>query len=350
MASAHGWGHTTRLAAVVERLVTLYPTLPVYFNTPAPQWLVDVHVRGCYHYRPVALDVGIVQSNSFDLNEPATLQRLEQLVAGAEPLLDAEAAFAQEHGVALIVADCPPLAVLLAQRLGVPVWYLTNFGWDFIYCALGPRFQPWATWAEHLYQQADLLLKLPFAEALSAFPRTESVPIVVNQPRYSRAETRAQLNLPPEAQVVLLTFGGLGLETLPYANLLDFPEWLFLTTDRQAPSLPNLRVAAGDQWRMAELCAAADLALIKPGYSTVAECCACGVTTFCTGRPNFAEAAVLIAGLREQVPHYILTPEQVQQGPWTFLRAPPLLPLQPGTLSFDGATVVARRIAHFLGY
>ena len=38
----------------------------------------------------------------------------------------------------------------------------------------------------------------------------------------------------------LLTFGGLSLDAIPYHNVTQFPEHLFITLDLQAPDLPNL--------------------------------------------------------------------------------------------------------------
>ncbi len=70
-----------------------------------------------------------------------------------------------------------------------------------------------------------------FCEPMSAFKNITDVSLTGGSPRYNLGELRA-FNwgiTAPKEQTVLLTFGGLGLQQIPYDNLKHFPAWQFIT-------------------------------------------------------------------------------------------------------------------------
>ena len=97
---------------------------------------------------------------------------------------------------------------------------LGNFSWDWIYAHLAAaaarRFAEAAEWARAAYRSAALLLRLPFAGELSAFPQIEDIPLVARRPRLEKAEARRRLGL-DERPAVLLSFGGIGFPGLSLA-------------------------------------------------------------------------------------------------------------------------------------
>ncbi|MBC7882436.1 MAG: glycosyl transferase, partial [Anaerolineae bacterium] len=234
-------------------------------------------------------------------------------------LIAEEAKWLAAEKVDLILGDIPPLAGALQAASGLPVWGMSNFGWDFIYAEMGEAFADLVPWSRHFYGQYSGVFRLPFAEAMSSFSSVIETSLVVNQPRFDREQMRERLNISPDQKMALMTFGGLGLGGFPTERVREHPEWLFVTTDASAPDLVNLLKVPSGQWRMIELLTAADLALIKPGYSTVAECCALGIPTVCLTRPGFAEAELLIEGIRQSLPHQILNGAEFFFEPWSFL-------------------------------
>ena len=71
-----------------------------------------------YERRPCRWDVGVIQADALGADPEATLQALAQLERDLPAQLDQEVAWvsAQEQPV-LIMADVPPAAALLAERL-----------------------------------------------------------------------------------------------------------------------------------------------------------------------------------------------------------------------------------------
>jgi len=340
--SAHGFGHTTRLLAVVDALLALAPDTRIVLNTRAPEWLVRVHMSAeQLTLRERALDVGLVQSDSFTTDYAATLAALTDLTHRAPALVAEEAAYLQAEGFDLVLADIPPLAGALAEAGDLPVWAMSNFGWDFIYADLGEELAAFVPWVRALYGQFSGLFRLPFCEPMSAFAVVEPVGLVVNRPRYDRPEMRAALGVDSNRPAALLTFGGLGMSGFPTARVAEHPDWLFLVTDPKAPDLPNVLKVASGRWRLIELLTAVDLAIIKPGYSTVAECCALGLPTVSLTRPGFAEAELLLSGVRAHLPHRILEAGALFDQPWDFLAE---LGTRGTPLPADGAQTIARRL------
>ncbi|MFS8904879.1 glycosyl transferase [Synechococcus sp. O70.2] len=348
-ATAHGFGHVTRLAAVVNALRRRDPNVLPIWVTPAPRWLLERYVEGPFLHRQRALDVGVVQPDGLQADLPATLAALKTFKAGAEALIQEEAEFIRAQGIPLVLADVPPLAAAIAQAARIPCWMASNFGWDFIYQEYGPQFQPFVVWIRELYGRCQRLFRLPFAEPMGAFPYQEAVGLTGSDPRYLAEEVAQRLGLERERPTVLLTFGGLGLQGLPYGRLEDFPDWQFLTFDQQAPALPNLRVLDGQVWRPVDVMPLCRWVVSKPGYGTLAEALRCGTPMACVNRFGFAESPLLVEGLRRYGWHRILSAEEFFEGSWDFLRDPPHPPQAPEELDRGGNEAIAGAIAAFLG-
>lgn len=345
----HGFGHATRAASVVAEIQRLCPEILVAMVTTAPRWLLESYVSGDFIHRPRGLDVGIIQSDSITMDKAATLEKLQHIRAQERSLIASEVNFMQQNRVGLVLADIPPLAAKIAQAAGVPCWMMSNFGWDFIYQAWGGEFIEIADWIRGCFQQCDRLFRLPFHESMSAFPSITDVGLTGGSPRFDLDQLRTTFNLtaPPE-RTVLLTFGGLGLDQIPYQNLQRFPDWQFITFDRQAPDLPNLRQVTDHQYRPVDFMPLCGRLVSKPGYSTFAEACRQNLPIITITRDDFAESPVLLAGIQDHAQHQILQPEEFFHGDWEFLYQAPQPPRQSEAVGTDGNQAIAAAvIQHF---
>ena len=345
----HGFGHATRAASVVAMVQQQLPEVDLILATTAPRWLLEGYIEGAFTYRARAFDIGVIQADSLQMDTQATLEKLQHVRAMEASWVEEESAFLREARVDLVLADIPPLAVAIAHAAGVSCWMLGNFGWDFIYRPWGKEFEPISDWIAERFSQCDLLFRLPFHEPMEAFPRVQDVGLTGGTPRFTEAELRSlwRITTPPE-RTVLLTFGGLGLQQIPYEGLARFADWQFLTFDRQAPNLPNLTKVSGLRLRPVDLMPLCGCVVSKPGFSTFAEACRLDVPIITITRDDFAEAAVLIEGMQAISAHRVLTPGDFFAGTWDFLMEPLNSPLAPGTVYKAGNEDIAQAVVEYL--
>lgn len=346
----HGFGHATRAASVAATLLQLRPDIHLILATTAPQWLLQSYLASDrVSYRSVNFDIGVLQSDSLTMDKAATLEKLQWICAHQAELLAPEIEFIQSTGVDLIFGDIPPLLTQLAKAVDLPCWMMGNFGWDFIYRPWGDDFEVIADWIADCFGACDRLFRLPFHEPMGAFPNITDVGLTGGTPKRSADDLRQQFGITTTRdRTVLLTFGGLGLTQIPYEKALrPYPDWQFLTFDRQAPELPNLLRVPNRGLRPVDMMMVCDRIVSKPGYSTFAEACRLERGIITIPRQGFAEAPVLLSGLQCHAHHQILDSDCFFEGDWSFLEQPLVAPTGRQLLQ-DGNTTIAQAISAYL--
>ncbi|MFZ4665924.1 MAG: glycosyl transferase, partial [Prochlorotrichaceae cyanobacterium] len=348
----HGYGHATRMAAVLAEIVRRCPDVLLIIVTNAPRSLLESYLREVnFIYRPRPLDVGVIQSDGLTMDKGSTRLEIERIQSRERMIIAGEVNFIRLNRVQLVLADIPPLAASIAKAAGIPCWMISNFGWDFIYQSWGTEFAEIVQWIQDCFRQCDRLFRLPFHEAMSTFPEQMDVGLTGGSPWYEPDRLRQELAITtPNDRTVLLTFGGLGLQSIPYTNLARFPHWQFLTFDRQAPSLPNL-IKIEHPYRPVDVMPLCHCIISKPGYGTFSEACRVGVPIITLTREDFPESLLLLEGIQNHAAHRIISPLDFFQGSWDFLHQPFIQPLRSPSvpaLRHDGNETIAQTVADFL--
>jgi hypothetical protein len=344
--TSHGFGHAVRAATVAEKLQQLRPDLKLIFVTVAPEWLLQSYVKQ-FTYRQRIFDVGVIQSDSLTMDKQATLGKMQEIIAKQDSIITQEAKYIRDNNVGLVLADIPALAAPIARAAGVPCWMMSNFGWDFIYREWS-GFSKIVNWIENYYQQSDRLFRLPLAEPMNSFPCITDTGLTGSTPRLSKEQLSHNFKLTaPESKTILLTFGGLGLQAIPYQNLQHFPDWQFITFDRTAPDFPNLLKINDNTLRPLDFMPACGRVFSKPGYSTFSEALCCNVPIVSLTRQDFAEAAILLDGIKDYSQHQIVDNDEFFSGDWSFLTQDLLPPRKSIGLPKDGATEIAQEISNY---
>jgi L-arabinokinase len=257
----------------------------------------------------VALDIGVVQPNSLEIDARTTLDRYAAHVADEARLLATEVEIVRAAGARAIMADVPAAAFAIAAEAGLPGIGLGNFSWDWIYEPFVDARPERAPLLDHLraqYAQSTLLLRLPFHGDLSVFPRIEDVPLIGRRSTVGRAETRRRFGLPLEAPLVLFSFGGHTSAGPDVARLASLSEYAFVATspavqsDRAIRQGRNLYVLPELAERYVDLLAASDAVIMKPGYGIVADLLANRVPALYVSRDGFREEPILIRALEDE--------------------------------------------------
>ncbi|PZV16882.1 MAG: glycosyl transferase [Pseudanabaena sp.] len=346
----HGFGHATRTAAVLADLQERSPDIKLIIATTAPRWLLEEYIEGDFVYHQRVFDVGVIQIDSLQVDREATFDAWQKIREQQADLIEVEVNFLQEHKVDLVLGDIPPMVTKIARDANIPCWMAGNFGWDFIYRDWGGKFIEMADRLSETYSHCDRLFRLPFAEPMSSFSNIEDVGLTGAKPKYSAEYLREKFNLDSDRPTVLLTFGGLSLQSIPYQNLANFPDWQFITFDRGAPDLSNLTKANSDRLRPVDLMVVCDFLITKPGYGTLAEALRVGIPVICLTREGFLEAETLIAGVKNYAEHLIISPQEFYESDWSFLstpfQSPDLGNIKP--LEMNGEATINQAILDYL--
>ena len=344
----HGFGHAARTASIAGQLQKLLPAVKLILVTTAPRWLLECYIDGDFIYRQRGFDVGVVQADSLKMDLDATLSKWHQIIDNQAEIITEEVAFCREHQVNLVFADAPPLATLIAKQLGLPCWMSGNFGWDFIYRDWGGEFTAIADWISDCYGQCDRLFRVPLHEAMDRFPMIEDVGLTGGDPKYSLDTLREKFDLiQPKERTILLTFGGLSLDAIPYQNIKHFPDYQFITLDRQAPDLPNLVKALDRAVRPVDFMPLCDRVVSKPGYSTYSEALKLQIPIVSLTRSGFAEAEIIINGMQDYGYHQVISPDEFFGTNWDFLDSPLQPPRLNTPINIDGNHTIASTIVKY---
>ena len=334
--SSHGYGHASRTAAVLCELARRAPDCRLVLSTAiAPGFLKLAMGDTPFELRPCRWDIGMLQANALDLDPEGTLRALEKLEAELPAQVEAEAAWlAAQSTRALILADFPPSAALLARRLASPLIWLASFGWDAIYRPLGGPFVPWADLALERYRQGDLLLRCPLSLPMDWDINSVDVGFTSSAPRVNAEHVARRLDLPSDRErCVLISFGGLGMAMNPNWLAL-WPHHVFVGVDPVLLEAPNGRLLPPDL-RPLDVMPLTARMITKPGYSSFCEAFQQGVGLHVVRREGFAEAPVLEKALTEEGWHRLLEEESFRRGAWE-LDEPLIAPLAP-RVSRDGS-------------
>lgn len=353
--SGHGFGHAVRCAVLCRALLAAAPGLSIVVRTTAPAWIFPSAVT----LKSGAIDVGVVQPSSLEIDAQATLEWYAAHVAAEDDLIAAEVAEVRAKGARVVVADVPAAAFAIAARAGVPGIGLANFSWDWIYAPFvedSPEHAPLVAHLREQYAQSSLLLRLPFSGDLSAFPRIEDVPLIARRATAGRDETRRRLGLPLDVPLVVFSFGGHASDGPDPARLAALGDYAFVVTapgdadggaTRYGPNLFGVP-PSGDGF--VNLLAACDAAIVKPGYGIVADLLANRVPALYVSRAGYREEPVLAQALEAEGRAVPLSREA--------LAALDLGPALARLFAFDrpwtdrplnGAEVAARRILEVAG-
>lgn len=345
--SGHGFGHAIRLCEVLRAIRARAPGLALAFTGLVPGWLVRRDLPGEILLRPHACDVGLAQEDALRIDEQETAARCRAFDAGWDARVEREVAFLRRSGARAVLADVPALPFAAAARAGIPAVGLANFSWDWIYRHLAARQPSLAVSADRAaaaYGTAALLLELPFAGDLRAFPRRERIGLVARRPRLSREDARARLGLDGRP-AVLVSFGGIGLPGLSREVLeTSATGWRLLLPDE----LETGRLAAlGLGWP--DVIRAVDAVVTKPGYGIVSDAIAAGTRLVYTERGDFPEYDVLVAGMARHLACVHVSNAELSAGRIAEPLARVLAMPVPPPPELGGAERAAERILAALG-
>lgn len=351
--TAHGYGHGVRSCDILRAVHEARPDLRLTLCTDLPHDFLTSRLPGVpFVQRPVVFDSGMVQVDSVRVDVPASLQRIQSILATADERVADEARWLEEAGVTGVVCDIPSLPMEAAARVGIPKLGISNFTWSWIYgefLEADPAWEPVIERFQRGYAAADLALRLPFAEAMDVFPRIESVGVVSRPGNSCREEIAVKTGAALDSTWVLLSFSTLewSPEVVDRVSKLS-GKYTFFTLLPLQWEAPGFHALDRRDFRVPDIFAAMDAVLSKPGFGVLSECLANRKPLIYVEREHFREYPVLEAAIHRLLRHVHLPARDLYEGRLLdALRALPGLPEPPEQMDLGGDRVCAERILQF---
>lgn len=323
--SGHGFGHATRMFAVMEALIAKDPSIRIYARTRVSKRLFEGLPASLFQHYDVALDVGVVEQDIFSQDVYSTLSRYSEIGTAQVRIVDAELEFVRRQEIDVIVSDIPPLASEVGQAAGVPTIAIGNFSWDFIYEPYVQSYPDFAGLIDEIrasYAKTDILLRLPFHHEMGAFPRQRDIPLVVRRRTAEPEQIRSRLDIRPGDQRSIILVSLRMYDRVPpraVQELSESDEVIVLSFDPLLFDTGGGAHVLGPQWRPSEfpdIVGISDLVISKLGYGIVSECISARTPLMYLPRDDFAEYELLRSGMREVLPSYLMPRDDFLQGKW----------------------------------
>lgn len=352
--TGHGYGHFVRTFDVIKTILARRSDVVCHVKTTAPVWLTRHQNIENIHFYHEAIDVGAIQDNSFSVNIEATLKAYADLLAKKEALIGRELRFIEQNKIQLIVGDIPPLAFEAASRAGNPGIAIGNFSWDWIYAPYTEQFPAYKFIIDEIkgsYAHADLLVRLPMAGDMSAFPRIEDFPLIAQKSVQTRENMLAKLELSPsfDKKIILLALRNHDLARMDLGLWKKHDRYFFIIPDTTFSLDKNILTIPADFCLFEDLISASDLVVSKPGYGIVSGCIANRTPLLYTSRDDFAEYEVLHNYIQKTMPAIFVPRKDFIRGKWVDAISFQRLNEQSWSeVAIDGANKAAERIFEFL--
>ncbi len=346
--TAHGYGHGTRSCDIINALHAIAPDLPIRVKTDLPVAFMQSRLPAAIKIIPGAFDIGLIQKDSIHVDLEASLCALEELYSQEETLMAQEVDFIRHENIGLVVADIPAIPLAAARQANVTAVATGNFGWDWIYSDFIQHDPRWKIYIEKfsaVYQQTDLLLRQPFAEPMSAFPKVIDLPLLAKPGRNRRAELAEHTGADSAKKWILISFTTLNLGRPALEKISQLGAYEFLTVEPLYWPDSGIHCIDRSVCSFADALASVDLVITKPGFGIVSECIANAKPIIYTDRKDFLEYPLLVEGIKHHCQHAFIASSDLYSGNLApAIEAIQTAPLPTQTMPRGGAEIAAELI------
>jgi hypothetical protein len=318
--TSHGFGHAIRSLEVIRNLMERNAGLELYLVSDIPDFLVRQNLKTLPHMVRRRPDVGMIQHDSLRIDMDATLEALIHHRRREREIVAEEVDFLRREKIQGIVADIPFLPFRAAAICNLPSVGMSNFTWDWIYGSYADedsKWQPLVEWVRENYRFCGIFLQLPMHGDCSSCPNIIDVPLVSRRAMRSIDEVRSQLGCDSTHNCYLISFSDLELDDSAIRRLESMEKIIFLFKHPLHFPLKNGRSLDGLDLTYADVVAAVDGVITKPGYGIVADCIASGTPLIYTDRGWFVEYEILVREIKKHLKAVYMTSADLYSGNWS---------------------------------
>jgi hypothetical protein len=296
--SSHGFGHAAQVIPVLNELGRRVSGLTAILRTRVPARFFEANLQIAWEVSEAEQDVGCVQHGPLRIDVAATWAEHRRFHEQWEDKVAAEVHAIRSGKPALVLADISYFAIEAAARSEVSAVGLCNLSWDGIlkvFFKLGRQEQvDVIRRIQESYRLADLMIRIAPGIPMEAFRTIVDVGPVTELATPDPSLLRAVVGADSHERVVLVAFGGIALDGLPFDRLARMNGYRFVVSGPVPDESERIRSSASIPMAFGPLLASADLIVTKPGYSTVVTAVAYRKPVVYVRRYNFADEAVLV--------------------------------------------------------
>ncbi|MBM4121460.1 MAG: hypothetical protein FJ249_02550 [Nitrospira sp.] len=349
--SGHGFGHAAQVVPVLNELGRLVPDLTVLFRTTVPPQFFDGRLEIPWELSQAQQDVGCIQRGPLHIDVPATWAEHERFHSHWPARVDEETLAIRSKRPDLVLSDISYLAVEAGAQAGVPTVGLCNLSWDLVLEPFVDHGSPNQAAILGLIRQAyakvDLMVRLSPGLPMNTFRKVLDVGPVARLLPAASLQVRNLLAAEREEIVVLVGFGGVPMEELPFLSLEGMAGYRFIFSGSVPAGLKRVHPLSQFPVSFGSLLASTDLLVTKPGYNMIVEAVAQQKPVVYVRRHNFADEARLVEYLHQYGRGVELFAADFSVGKWldaieAALALPqPITPPPPPTGAAEAASILA---------
>ncbi len=218
----------------------------------------------------------------------------------------------------MVLADTPYLALSAGKHTGIPAIVVASFTWsDVLRCfdTSPSEHQNIVSAIERSYADADMALRIAPGLSLSGVRKVVDIGPIAEPARSQREQLRSRLGITESERLILVGFGGIPLQTLPWDQMERIEGYHFLVDGLERAS-PHIHPLSSVPFSFKTALASVDVVMTKPGYGTILEAVALGLPVIYVRRYNFADEAPLVKYLHDHGRGQELTRGDFASGNW----------------------------------
>lgn len=318
--SGHGFGHAAQVVPMLNALGRLVPDLRVLLRTTVPSTFFKDRLTIPWDISAVQQDIGCIQQGPMTINVDATWREHQRFHNSWDDRLQVEIQAMQSAAPELVVADTPYLALAAGKAAGIPTVALGSFTWDLILSEYqAPPAIDRRTIIQSIrlaYGQADFALRIRPAPTMTVFKQLIDIGPIAEPAPPARERLIELLKLTPGERTVLVGFGGIPLDSLPFEAVESLAGYRFLF-DGSVPADSKRFISTQSlPFSFKRLMASVDVIMTKPGYGTLVEAVTLQTPMVYVRRYNFGDEQPLVDYLHRYGRGVELSFHDFVQGRW----------------------------------
>jgi uncharacterized protein (TIGR00661 family) len=295
--SSHGFGHLTRSLVIIEKLLKKTDA-QIYIVSGAKQLEFAKLYLSEYLDRlsvsELTTDIGLINhKNKLSIDKEALELKLCDFIESWDRVVDNELDKLKNFNIKMIVTDISPIGALVAKKLNIKCYAISNFTWVELYKKLGVNeriIDEFISAYKNIDEFIEYSLRLP---SIHRFGKSVGVGLISREIDFSRVKEIKETC----GRYVLFTFGQSA--ELNQINADDYQGNIIVFDGVEifAPHVTKLPLETVDTQNYI---AASSLVIGKAGWGTIAESLISGVPLVLIERPDVYEDTYMINQLKKQ--------------------------------------------------